>query len=429
MDVKPTGRFADPETEARYQTVSRTLRQPFVRLFGGLMIAMMVGYAVINPLFGDPDELLRLTLWTVGILLSLAGYVAATFWRDYPRQPMIDFMALLALSACVAFANSALFDSLIHQHQSMHAIGSINRLIITAFAAVALAGRFRLFGAWLVFDFFIYSAVALTQQHGQSGQVYALLSYISGALVMAAINIAIEKSSRGAFAMSVALDKERAKNEVMLHNVLPPVAAQRLKDGLVVADSYGDASVIFIDIVGFSMLAKRVSPGHLIELLNAFFSLADQCAARCNVEKVKTIGDAYLAISGGNVSSANSATSAIRFALEVIDGLEDIRRNTGIDVHIRVGVHSGPVVGGVIGETRMAYDYWGETMNIAARIEGTADADGIAVSETSYMRAHTSFRFSEPQTLLLKGVGETQVYKVAREIQAATPVPELAEAA
>src|SRR5205085_9446822 len=131
--------------------------------------------------------------------------------------------------------------------------------------------------------------------------------------------------------------------------------------------SFSDVSVIFIDVIGFSALAKTISPGHLVDLLNAFFSLADRCAARSGVEKVKTIGDAYLAISGGNAPSRNSAEAALAFATALIEALPEVNAACGIEIAVRIGIHSGPVVGGVIGETRMAYDYWGETMNIASR--------------------------------------------------------------
>ena len=243
--------------------------------------------------------------------------------------------------------------------------------------------------------------------------IYATLAYGTSGAVMLLLNWSVGQAHRQSFVLSDALEAERAKTEELLFNVLPPAVAARLKAGQVVADSYPDVSVVFIDICGFSDLTRRISPGHLVELLNGFFLLADRCAAETGVEKVKTIGDAYLAISGGNAPASNSADAAIRFGEAVIAGLEDLRRRTGIDLHIRVGIHTGPVVGGVIGETRMAYDYWGETMNIASRIEGAAHPDGIAVSETTWLRGRGDRHFDLPQTLTLKGVGEMPVYRLA----------------
>jgi len=147
-------------------------------------------------------------------------------------------------------------------------------------------------------------------------------------------------------------------------------------------------------------------------MLNALFNLADRCAHEHGVEKVKTIGDAYLAIAGGNVSAVNSEDAAIDFARSVIMGMEGVREITGLPIKVRIGIHSGPVVGGVIGATRMAYDYWGETMNMASRIEGQAEHDGVAVSESTYLRARNKAVFGTPEKVLLKGVGEASIYRL-----------------
>jgi class 3 adenylate cyclase len=192
--------------------------------------------------------------------------------------------------------------------------------------------------------------------------------------------------------------------------MLPPAAVERIRSGQLVADSCADASVIFIDMVGFSTLTKRVSPGHLVELLNGFFNHADACARQFGVEKVKTVGDAYLAIAGGNVASGNSADAAVAFARAVIAGVPEMGRNAGVEVALRAGIHSGPVVGGVIGETRMAYDYWGDTVNIAARLDANAPVNGIAISEITWLRARDRTGFGAPGMINLKGVGDVAVY-------------------
>jgi class 3 adenylate cyclase len=132
------------------------------------------------------------------------------------------------------------------------------------------------------------------------------------------------------------------------------------------------------------------------------------------VEKVKTIGDAYLAVAGGNLAVGNSADAALAFAQAVIAGLDEVCEQAGLSINVRVGIHSGPVVGGVIGETRMAYDYWGETMNMASRIEGQAEPGGIAVSESTFLRTGRKELFALPQLVALKGVGEAPVYRVKR---------------
>lgn len=410
MQMVSHGRFADPAVEVRFQETARTLRLPFVRIYGVLFMLVALAYTIANPMFVHPHDTAKLAL-LLGCTLLLAGtYIGSTFWLRYVEQPAIDFAALLGIVFLVGHINLILFDELIDMQEEMHAVGVINRLSVSAFAAVALAGRPRLFLLWLALDFTVFlSTVMPVQSHG-AGLWYALLSYLSGAMIMVAINVAIDRSSRGAFALAEALEAERAKNEALVYNMLPQAAVERIRDGRMVADAYADASVIFIDMVGFTNLTMRVSPGHLVEVLNAFFNHADACAAKHGVEKVKTIGDAYLAIAGGNVTSGNSADAAIAFARDVLEGVAELQAVAGTDVGLRVGIHSGPVVGGVIGATRMAYDYWGETVNMAARLEGTAPVNGIAISESTWLRAKDRAAFGPPHNEMLKGVGETCIY-------------------
>lgn len=413
------GKFADPAVEARFQESARTLRLPFVRIYGVLFMLVALAYTIANPLLVNPDDNAKLAV-LLGATLILAGsYIGSSFWRGYVARPGIDFAALLGIVFLVGHINLILFDELIDMQEQMHAVGVINRLSVSAFAAVALAGRPRLFLLWLGLDLTVFLSTVLPVQSHGAGLWYALLSYLSGAMIMVAINFAIDRSSRGAFALAEALEAERKKNEDLVYNMLPQTAVEKIRDGRMVADSYSDASVIFIDMVGFTKLTKRVSPGHLVEVLNAFFNHADACAARHGVEKVKTIGDAYLAIAGGNVTSGNSADAAIAFARDVLASVAELQAVAGTDVGLRVGIHSGPVVGGVIGATRMAYDYWGETVNMAARLEGTAPVNGIAISESTWLRARDRAAFGPPHNEMLKGVGETCVYH-------AGPAPERA---
>ncbi len=409
--------FGEAATEARYNETARTLRTPFVRIYGAIFMVVALAYSIANPVYLAPHENAVLAVLLGSALMVCGSYIAATFWADYVRHPMIDFGALLVLALLVGRINVVLFEHLDGDVSTLHAVGVINRLVITSFAAVTLAGRPRLFLVWMVCDAFGWIGQIATGQPDISALIYAILSYLSGALIMVAINLAVGRTSRSAFQLADALDAERERNEELVLNMLPSAAVARIRGGLIVADSYSDASVIFIDMVGFSKLAKRISPGHLVELLNSFFNHADACTRQFGVEKVKTVGDAYLAIAGGNVSAGNSADAAIAFAHAVLEGVENLRRVAGVDdVGLRVGIHSGPVVGGVIGATRMAYDYWGDTVNIAARIEGIAPVNGIAISESTWLRASDRSTFGPPTMVTLKGVGDTCVFRTAVDV-------------
>jgi class 3 adenylate cyclase len=419
-------RFAE-ETERRYNESARTLRLPFVRLYGVIFMLAALAYLIATPNLVSPAENARLAAYLGVSLLVAGGYICLTFWDGYVRRPLIDFLVLLLLSLLVGRANFVLFDYLGHGGGDVHAVTVIDRLVLTAFAAVTLAGQPRLFIAWLGLDMLGWIA-NIFMDRTDAAFVFAMLSYFSGAAIMFAINLAVGRTSRSAFILAEGFDAERQRNEELVHNMLPPAAVQRIRDGRVVADSYSDASVIFIDMVGFSTLAKRISPGHLVELLNSFFNHADRCTAEFGIEKVKTVGDSYLAIAGGNVECDNSADSALAFARAVIGGVDELRRVAGVDdVGLRVGIHSGPVVGGVIGATRMAYDYWGDTVNIAARLQNTAPTNGIAISESTWLRTHDRSEFDAPERTELKGLGEAMVYKTSCET-AREPIAEQAAA-
>lgn len=403
-------RFKDSETEARYNETARVLRLPFVRLYCVIFIIAALAYSIVNPIMVSPAQNTKLALLLGGTIVVTGGYIAVTFWEGYLRQPLIDFAALLLLTLLIGQINFVLFDHFNQTHETMHALGVINQLALMAFAAVTLAGRPRLFLTWLLADMLGWASTTLPDwSHGSIP--YAVLSYISGAAIMFAINLAVGRTSRSAFQLADRLDAERRRNEDLVHNMLPRAAVSRIRDGRVVADSYADVSVIFIDMVGFSALTKRISPGHLVELLNIFFNHADACADIHGVEKVKTVGDSYLAIAGGNLETKNSADAAIAFAREVLSCASELQRVAGVDtIGLRVGIHSGPVVGGVIGATRMAYDYWGDTVNVAARLQGTAPFNGMAVSESTWLRASDRQNLGVPEAMTLKGIGETLVY-------------------
>ncbi len=409
---------AEPDAdqlEQAFRRCERASKVPMVRLYAVLTFAVMLAYALVNPLFFSIADEIRFTILLVPTLAVLGGYLALTFLRTYVDRPLIDFTCLLALGLLILGDNAILWDEAATFEGARHANVAINNSLVSAFAAIVLADRTRWFLAWLGCHAAAFAAALALVEESVAEEVYAGLSYATGAAIALFINVMLGRAHRTAFLLRGALEAERAKTEELLYNVLPEAAARRLKEGQVVADAYSDASVVFIDVVGFTKLAGTVSPGHLIEMLNAFFGLADRCAAEHGVEKVKTIGDAYLAVAGGNLPTGNSADAAIAFAQAVIDGIPVVAAETGLPVQIRVGIHSGPVVGGVIGETRMAYDYWGETMNMASRVEGQAEPGGIAVSESTFLRTRRKELFGNPEVATLKGVGEARIYRVKKE--------------
>ncbi|MCY6382567.1 adenylate/guanylate cyclase domain-containing protein [Hoeflea prorocentri] len=213
-----------------------------------------------------------------------------------------------------------------------------------------------------------------------------------------------------------ALAAEYRKSEALLHNIMPPSVAERLKrETRVIADSHGNATILFADIVGFSELAGRSSPEALVTMLNSIFCRFDDLVDARGLEKIKTIGDAYMVVAGLPVEREDHADAIARLALDMLITADEVSRETGKDLNIRIGIHSGPVVAGVIGQKKFAYDLWGDTVNIAARMESHGQAGRIQVSADTAKLLRDRFVLEPRGTIEIKGKGEMATYFLTGE--------------
>ncbi len=208
------------------------------------------------------------------------------------------------------------------------------------------------------------------------------------------------------------LHAEKEKSERLLLNVLPPAIAERLKRGESnIAQGHADVTVMFADIVGFTKMTEELSPVETVKILNEVFSMFDEIADKHGVEKIKTIGDAYMAAAGLDSGAPTHYADAIAgMALEMLERVAEYRQNTGERIELRVGVGTGPVVAGVIGKKKFIYDMWGDTVNVASRMAADARAGAIQVDLTTYRRLHARFTFDAPHEVEIKGKGRMQVH-------------------
>jgi len=207
------------------------------------------------------------------------------------------------------------------------------------------------------------------------------------------------------------LNIERDRAERLLLNVLPEEVASRLKDGqATIADSFAEVTVLFADIVGFTSLSARIPPEQLVQLLNQVFSVFDKLAEKHGLEKIKTIGDAYMVVSGLNGPYPNRPDAAAAMALEMQKELQTLSGITGIDLQVRIGMDTGPVVAGVIGTKKFIYDLWGDTVNTASRMESQGIAGRIQVTQRFYDCLQGKFQFEKRGVIQVKGKGEMMAY-------------------
>src|SRR5262245_27875140 len=220
------------------------------------------------------------------------------------------------------------------------------------------------------------------------------------------------------------LHEERERSDLLLLNILPEPIAERLKmQPGVIAEQYEQVTVLFADILNFTPLAALISPGEVVSLLNEVFSTFDQLAERHGLEKIKTIGDAYMAASGLPMERADHAQAAIAMALDMQAALAELNAGRAMPLQIRIGLHSGPVVAGVIGTKKFIYDLWGDTVNIASRMESHSAADRIQITRTTYELIREEFTCQPQGRIAVKGKGEMEVwYVIAAEPQSAHAV-------
>ena len=208
---------------------------------------------------------------------------------------------------------------------------------------------------------------------------------------------------------SLAIEHDRA--ESLLLNILPSPIAERLKESRdVIADGFPDATVLFADLVGFTEFSGRIPPDELVRTLNEVFSRFDTLAERLGLEKIKTIGDAYMVAGGLPTPRDDHAEAMADMALGMQDEIASLNAERSTSFQMRVGMNSGPVVAGVIGLKKFIYDVWGDTVNIASRMESHGMEGSIQVSEECYRRLRGRYVFEERGTIQVKGRGEMRTY-------------------
>lgn len=207
-----------------------------------------------------------------------------------------------------------------------------------------------------------------------------------------------------------------ADNERLLLNILPSAIALRLRGGeSKIADHFEEMSVVFADIVGFTKLSSLISPTDLLKILNKVFSAFDLVAEKYGLEKIKTIGDAYMVVGGLNEDPDHISQMA-RMALDIVSIMEDGSEEWGQPLSIRVGMHIGPAVAGVIGIKKFIYDVWGDTVNLASRLESTSTTGRIQVSEKTKNLLEDQFNFAYRGMVDIKGKGQMETWFLEGEL-------------
>jgi len=207
------------------------------------------------------------------------------------------------------------------------------------------------------------------------------------------------------------LNIEQMKTDKLMLNILPRPIADRLKKGESnIAGSYPEVTILFSDLVGFTNMAAGKTASELVKLLNDLFTRFDKRAEDLGIEKIKTIGDAYMAVGGLPIPRSDHADIVAEMALGMFDDLRDFNAANQVKINMRIGINSGPVVAGVIGFTKFSYDLWGNTVNTSSRMESTSENGKIQVSAMSYDLLKSNFLFIERGMVECKGLGPIKTH-------------------
>jgi class 3 adenylate cyclase len=212
---------------------------------------------------------------------------------------------------------------------------------------------------------------------------------------------------------------EQKKSQELLANILPAHVIEELKEkGYSQPHSYNNVSVIFTDFKGFTKLASKMTAENVVKELNVCFEKFDEIMEKYNLDKIKTIGDGYMA-AGGFFNSERQAVQAVEACLEMLEFMEEIKNekiSKGEPVwELRVGIHTGPVVAGVIGKKKFAYDIWGDTVNLASRMESSGMAGKLNISEATYELVKDHFECTPRGKIEAKNAGEIEMFFVERK--------------
>lgn len=401
-----TLRFLDDDLEARFQREEGEAGRSGYRIISAASVVLWLIAVVLFPIGSDmPGSLTT----PVGLVMASVGIVTFALDRwvvTMDRQHLVAVLLTSTNGLAVLYL--------------MIAGGVVERFAAAALILIFVFGFvsrtrfvFALFRTAVILAGY---SVVVARSDDPAGLLIDVFFLVTAAAASLLGLRRLERDRRFLWhqervieAQSAAIEAERAESERLLLNVLPEPVSRRLRMGeSPIADDYPNVSILFADIVDFTRKASEMSASEVVGLVDGLFTMFDHLVVRHGLEKIKTVGDAYMAAAGLPEPLEDHAQRIVSLGVEMIRHTEAFHLTP--DLAIRVGIHSGPVTGGVVGTQKFAFDVWGNTVNVAARIQQTSDPGRVHVSEETMRQCGDGYRFEPAADSELKGLGPIRTY-------------------
>ncbi len=399
--------FRDPALEAAYVLESNRRAVLPLRVVLCVLIAIIVLQGILEFVGVVVEDWAHYDVFIAGVWFRLGNIAIYLFalWVTTIPFAIRNGQVIVSLFI-IALAIFGALNSDIHALWIERVATFVNFLITIQLVAIGLLVRVGVpiaIGCALAF-----TPVVVKWMEVPYAPLFVLYATVA---MMSWVAYSIERAKREAWAGAQALEAERALTEALLLNVLPPSIAKRMRGGeTLIADSHDQATVVFADIVNFTPLSASMSPEALVAILDEVFTGWDRIAEDLDLEKIKTIGDAYMMAAGLPSDRSADPAHALDAAIRMRDWLAHVARARQIDISMRAGVHIGPVVAGVIGQSKFVYDLWGDSVNVASRMESSAPVGQIQVSSAVQAAMADQFLFEDRGEIEVKGKGRMRVW-------------------
>jgi class 3 adenylate cyclase len=403
--------FADPEQERAFidyyvqnmLQVSRTLM--FIGAF--TYYVFFIADQVMDPASGFANHILRGTVAVPVMIMCAVLLFVKRLQRHYETIAFIYYLVPQTV-LCIIYINM--------ERGFEHALLAMILLLMSVNMTFTVRLKYTILITLVGFVSTILCE--LFAANAPPGWTQINVNYLISAIIFGSISAHLrERASRRRFLTKMAQANAQKRIDDLLHSMLPRYIAERMQSGETgIADSLGEVTIIFARAGGLDNGGNDSRSASQIKQLNRLFSIFDTEAERCGVDKIKTIGDTYMAVAGlaATGTAGDHAENAAKFALAIRAIVEDWNRRGDVDIDFRVGLHVGPIVAGVIGLQRPRFDCWGDSVNLASRLQTHAAPGEICISESSYWRLRQKFVVSKARVANLKGIGEAMLYRLER---------------